>query len=160
MVVAKLSMKGKTFKKIVRDLQGCGYNIQWKVYNAKDFNVPQSRRRIYILGMKPWMHMPELPEPPYKAATPCLSDFLDDDIGTKSDRPPRGTAAATNLKLLLGGLKAVKAHYKKETYCLDIDSSSRFVTVKHEIAPALLHSRPKGHPKGLVLFTISMLMYS
>ena len=109
--------------------------------------------------MKPWMRMPELPEPPYYDAAPRLSDFLDDDIGTKSDWPQPGTVAATNLELFLGVLKDMKAPYKKETYCMDIDASPNFVTVKHEIAPALLYSRPKGHLRGLILFTISMLLY-
>lgn len=27
-----------------------GYSIEWKVYNSKDYGVPQSRERIYIVG--------------------------------------------------------------------------------------------------------------
>ena len=80
-------------------------------------------------------------------------------MGTKSDRPRPGTAAATNLEQLLGGLKAEKADYKNETYCMDIDSSSAFVTVKYEIAPALLYSRPKGYLRGFILYTIFIFTF-
>ena len=29
---------------------GRGYTIEWKVYNSKDYGVPQNRERIYIVG--------------------------------------------------------------------------------------------------------------
>ncbi|WP_288147004.1 DNA cytosine methyltransferase [Thomasclavelia cocleata] len=31
---------------------GIGYNIQWKVLNAVDFGVPQSRERVFIIGIR------------------------------------------------------------------------------------------------------------
>ena len=41
---------GRTLKIIINNLVCAGYNIAWKVLNAKDFGVPQDRKRIYILG--------------------------------------------------------------------------------------------------------------
>lgn len=29
---------------------GRGYTIEWKVYNSKDYGVPQNRERVYIIG--------------------------------------------------------------------------------------------------------------
>lgn len=38
-----------------------GYNYTYDVLNSADFGVPQTRRRIFIIGMK--NHQPELPNP-------------------------------------------------------------------------------------------------
>lgn len=44
---------GKTFKIIIDALQQNGYNLKWKVLNAKDYgNIPQNRERIYIVGFR------------------------------------------------------------------------------------------------------------
>lgn len=41
---------GKTFNKILNSLKESGYSYKYKVLNSKDFGVPQSRERIYIIA--------------------------------------------------------------------------------------------------------------
>lgn len=41
---------GKTFQTILGVLADLGYRVEWQVLNSKDFGVPQSRERIYIVG--------------------------------------------------------------------------------------------------------------
>ena len=41
---------GKTFETILRTLDGLGYYVCWQVLNSKNFGVPQSRKRVYIIG--------------------------------------------------------------------------------------------------------------
>ena len=41
--------KGRTFHTILSTLSELGYGVEWKVLNSKDFGVPQSRKRVYLV---------------------------------------------------------------------------------------------------------------
>ncbi len=43
---------GRTLKTILEHLDALDYHVSWKVLNAKEFGVPQNRKRIYIVGTK------------------------------------------------------------------------------------------------------------
>ena len=42
--------QGRTFAAILHALDELGYDVAWQVLNSKDFGVPQSRNRVYIVG--------------------------------------------------------------------------------------------------------------
>ncbi len=43
--------KGRTFKKIIQELESRGYYIKFKILNTYEYaNIPQNRERIYIVG--------------------------------------------------------------------------------------------------------------
>jgi len=42
--------KGDVFKIILSDLRSSGYDVDYRVLNAADFGVPQSRKRVFIIG--------------------------------------------------------------------------------------------------------------
>ena len=42
--------KGRTFAVILSTLDELGYDVAWQVLNSADFEVPQSRKRVYIVG--------------------------------------------------------------------------------------------------------------
>lgn len=44
--------KGKVFKLIKKELAACGYRLFDQLLNAKDYGVPQNRRRMIIVGVR------------------------------------------------------------------------------------------------------------
>ena len=43
---------GRTLSTILEHLDALGYHVNWKVLNARNFEVPQDRKRIYIIGTR------------------------------------------------------------------------------------------------------------
>lgn len=43
---------GKTLRTILDTLDSLGYKVSWRVLDARDFAVPQERKRIYIVGTR------------------------------------------------------------------------------------------------------------
>jgi DNA (cytosine-5)-methyltransferase 1 len=41
---------GRTFKTIIAALAELGYRVEWQVLNSKNFEVPQNRERVFIVG--------------------------------------------------------------------------------------------------------------
>lgn len=44
--------KGNTWKVIQNSFDSLGYHYQWKILDAKDYGIPQGRRRLYVVGFK------------------------------------------------------------------------------------------------------------
>ena len=42
--------QARTFETILRTLDEVGYDVCWQVLNSKNFGVPQSRNRVFIIG--------------------------------------------------------------------------------------------------------------
>ncbi|QTD54436.1 DNA (cytosine-5-)-methyltransferase [Sulfidibacter corallicola] len=42
--------RGKTFQTILETLLALGYCVEWKVLDSQDFEVPQSRERVFLVG--------------------------------------------------------------------------------------------------------------
>ena len=42
--------RGETYATILNTLDRLGYGVEWQCLNSKDFGVPQSRNRVYIVG--------------------------------------------------------------------------------------------------------------
>ena len=60
--------KGKTIRTIVKVLQELNYKVRYKILNAVNYNVPQIRRRVFIVGMQDNLHF-DWPEPFHKKIT-------------------------------------------------------------------------------------------
>lgn len=64
---------GNTFKNILKELQNLNiYNIYWNILNMADYGIPQSRKRVFIVGIRKKYQMKEFQWP-----TPIPCDTLD-----------------------------------------------------------------------------------
>lgn len=75
--------KDTTFKLFTDELEEYGYNVYWKVLNAKDYGVPQNRERVYLIFIKK-----ELDNGKFKYPEPFdngirLKDILEDEVDEK-----------------------------------------------------------------------------
>jgi DNA (cytosine-5)-methyltransferase 1 len=76
--------KGNTFKVVCSTLEKLGYEVQYKVLNAREFGVPQNRERIYIVGIdrKRTLQAPfSFPKPPNLPIT--VGEILESRVDPK-----------------------------------------------------------------------------
>jgi DNA (cytosine-5)-methyltransferase 1 len=69
---------GKTIKTILKDLDEAGYEVSYKVLNSVDYGVPQSRERVYFVGIRKDLVIAkyEFPKP---QTSKQIKDYLIDD---------------------------------------------------------------------------------
>lgn len=115
--------KGNTFKVIMNCLQKLPeYNIHWKVLNTKDFGIPQSRERIFIVGTKGEFSFNNLER---QESLPLMS-YIDHTDTTRNTLPPRVERSKMMDKLPLNSV------------FVDFSfANSRFIN-SHEICPCLV----------------------
>ncbi len=75
----------KFLEEIIVKLESIGYQVlkPWKVLNAKDFGVPQSRERLFLLGSEKGLSLPEYPGPNLFDPVTCgeaLNDIPDAEL--------------------------------------------------------------------------------
>ena len=51
------------FTRLLREIDAAGYDYRWKVLNAADYGVAQSRPRLFVIGVPKGEPCPELPTP-------------------------------------------------------------------------------------------------
>lgn len=73
---------GKTFSYMLRALSELGYNVFYKVLNAGDYGVPQSRERVYIICFRKDLQIKDFAFPNPIANKVYLKDILLPDKDT------------------------------------------------------------------------------
>ena len=75
--------KETTFKLFTDELEEYGYNVYWKVLNAKDYGIPQNRERVYLIFIKKELDNGKFKHPePFDNGT-RLKDVLEDNVDEK-----------------------------------------------------------------------------
>ena len=72
-----------TFKMFTDELDEYGYNVYWKVLNAKDYGIPQNRERVYLIFIKKELDNGKFTYPePFDNGT-RLKDVLEENVDEK-----------------------------------------------------------------------------
>jgi DNA (cytosine-5)-methyltransferase 1 len=72
-----------TFKMFTDELDEYGYNVYWKVLNAKDYGIPQNRERVYLIFIKKELDNGKFTYPePFDNGT-RLRDILENEVDEK-----------------------------------------------------------------------------
>lgn len=76
--------KGKTFKRILHELESLGYVCFYHVFNSADYGVPQRRNRCYIIAfLGEYFNTPDFVFPKKQPLTITTQDLLDEDVEEK-----------------------------------------------------------------------------
>ena len=75
--------KETTFKLFTDELEEYGYNVYWKVLNAKDYGIPQNRERVYLILIKKELDNGLFKYPEGFDNGIRLKDILDDNVEEK-----------------------------------------------------------------------------
>jgi DNA (cytosine-5)-methyltransferase 1 len=83
--------KGNTFKTVFKAFeQRTGYTMCYSVLNSKDYGIPQSRQRLFVIGRRDDVDTDIVfPPPPIKLES-TMKDFLQDNVDSKYALPLKG----------------------------------------------------------------------
>jgi len=86
--------KGRTWKIISGIFEDLGYTWTYWTLNAKDFGLPQNRRRIFVVGFRKDLksYFETMLEPVKQELTCTMSDLFEEDIPNKYYLPEKGFA--------------------------------------------------------------------
>lgn len=75
--------KDTTFKLFTDELEEYGYNVYWKVLNAKNYGIPQNRERVYLIFIKKDLDNGKFQFPKPFDNSIRLKDMLEDVVDQK-----------------------------------------------------------------------------
>lgn len=127
---------GIGFLEVVGEMAERGYTVEWKVYNSKDYGVPQNRERVYIVGYSgESAGQPLLPV--RRESTATLRQVVG---GSQGERVYNGNKISCTLSSQGGGCGAKTGLY---TF-VDLNKKGNVQTT--DTARALLARYSKGQP--------------
>ena len=123
---------GETWKVILEKLKKLkGYKVDWKVMNTKDYGIPQSRPRVYIVGTKDNFEWPE------KKPMERLENYIDHSNNKKEEKlPDRGIKMINNKEhknSIFLDMQFENMNFKySNLYCSCIIRSSTIINIKYK----------------------------
>lgn len=109
-----------TFKMFTDELNEYGYNVYWKVLNAKDYGIPQNRERVYLIFIKKELDNGKFTYPEPFDNGMRLKDILEENVDEKfyisEDKVQRFLTNLNNEDALLYDACQVKREGKSREY--------------------------------------------
>lgn len=87
--------KGKTWEVMQNVFEDLGYDWHWSILNAKDYEIPQSRNRLFVVGFKKEV---SFSFPTAKPLQTVMKDFLLDKTSEKYYLSERASASVLDKK--------------------------------------------------------------
>lgn len=116
---------GGGFLTVVSEMAERGYSIEWKVYNSKDYGVPQNRERVYIVGCYGKRRSGNL-LPVKRENTTTLKQIIG---GSQGERVYNPNGVSCTLSAQGGGMGAKTGLYEIDTNKVQsIGNGSRYET--------------------------------
>eukprot|EP00931_Biecheleriopsis_adriatica_P081455 TRINITY_DN5477_c0_g1_i4.p1 TRINITY_DN5477_c0_g1~~TRINITY_DN5477_c0_g1_i4.p1 ORF type:complete len:404 (+),score=79.58 TRINITY_DN5477_c0_g1_i4:86-1213(+) len=141
---------GKTLNKVMQTLEGIGdgaYAVDWKLLDTQDHGVPQSRPRVYIIGIRKDCQRSKItfPEPLERVS---IESFLDPvkRKPTMENLPRKASKTQyINVKRTLKRLTAAGKSPLTKTFIIDHQSSPKFCGWMQDKVMCMTKSRASGH---------------
>ena len=130
---------GRTLNTILEHLRNLGYKINWKVLNAKDFGIPQNRKRVYIVGTK--IKQPNLDG--FNKVDGCLRDVLETGKKTSDSNFVNLLLSHYRIEELYGTSIKDKRGGENNIHSWDIDLKGEISNEEKELLNAMLKERRK-----------------
>lgn len=67
---------GQIIDAIIEDFSDCGYDVYYKLVNARNYGVPQDRERVIIVGFRKDLHIKEFSLPETNGESCTIADAL------------------------------------------------------------------------------------
>lgn len=96
--------KGKTWETMQNVFSELGYYFKWQILDAKDYGIPQSRRRLFVVGFRDKNECERFTFPKKKKLKFTMQDFLLDNCADGNFTIDK----KGNVELLPGGQKVEK----------------------------------------------------
>ena len=125
--------KGQTFK-IILDLLNKleNYNIYYKVLRTSDYNIPQKRDRLYIIGIHKNLQHSNFKFPEPQNNNIILDDILDSKTIHKKKILSEAKSDIVNKKINHYNIK------KNESWAINLNASYPFATTVKDLSPCLV----------------------
>lgn len=132
---------GKTLSTIISHLEALGYKVSCKLLDSRNFGLPQSRKRVYIVGTLDEVINLEAFE--YRGAV--LGDILENGLPTVDTEFTRCLLSNYTTKDVIGKSIKDKRGGENNIHSWDIDLKGKTSEEERELLNTLLKERRKKH---------------
>lgn len=132
---------GNTLKTIVTHLENLGYQVSYRLLDSKEFGLPQSRKRVYIVGTLD----EKINLKGFKQREAVLGDILQRGLPTVDTEFTRRLFANYTTQEVIGKSIKDKRGGKNNIHSWDIDLKGETSKEERELLNILLRERRKRH---------------
>jgi hypothetical protein len=126
---------------ILAAIVAIGYRVQWKIVTTKDYGIPHSRPRVYVVAVRSdsLKHEFQWPEP--VVLSTGAAAYLDETNTERKYKKDLCAGARDRLRMAVKHIKSDGGKPATEPWFVDVDSSLEFCHWQFDISPCITKSR-------------------